>query len=265
MLALVDSNCHLDFPEFDADRSQVIARSRAAGVVHFLISGTEPGQWQRAQTLCRDIDACFYAVGLHPWWLEVYVDGLRDSGNPSAMLEEKIAAYTNDPACVAIGECGLDRLRCEALEQQLFFLQLQVNLAIKLQCPLILHCVKAHSELLSVLKKYRPPCGGVVHGFSGSYEIAKQYMDLGFLLGIGGTITYPRAKKTRDAIKRMPMNALLLETDAPSMPLAGRQGQRNSPECIPYICAELASLKNLAPSDVAAATTKNFRRLFNLN
>src|SRR5690606_10932943 len=146
-------------------------------------------------------------------------------------------------SCVALGECGLDKLKEVNLEQQQRLFAMQVELASELELPLIIHCCKAHNEVIALLRRHRLPAGGVIHAFSGSTQIAETYVELGFRLGIGGTITYERARKTRQAVANVPLTALLLESDAPDMPLCGRQGERNSPQYLPDIAQVLAQLR----------------------
>jgi TatD DNase family protein len=146
------------------------------------------------------------------------------------------------------------------LQQQL--LAIHIEVANQLRKPLIIHCVRAHNELIALLKKNKAEVGGVIHAFSGSYEVAQQYVELGFYLGIGGTITYERAQKTRAAAAKIALEFLVLETDAPDMPLQGKQGQRNSPENIPQIARVLADLRGVTVDEIAAATNHNAMQLF---
>ena len=166
---------------------------------------------------------------------------------------------------VAVGECGLDGSIDASIESQLPILQWQVELACEQQLPLVLHGHRAHNPLLQLLSRSKPKAGGVIHGFSGSYELAQQYWRLGFYIGVGGTITYERAAKTRAAVARMPLESLVLETDAPDMPLQGFQGQPNSPLRLAQVAATLAELKNTPVDDIRQATEQNTRRLFHLN
>ena len=146
-------------------------------------------------------------------------------------------------------------LQCQSL-------QVHAEIACGLNKPLIIHSVKTHAEVLATLRPLRGKLTGVVHGFSGSYEIAQEYIRLGLAIGVGGTITYKRAQKTRDAVSRLPMDALLLETDSPDMPLAGKQGQPNLPIFLPEVATRLAELRGESIDEIARATTANSRRLF---
>lgn len=256
-LELIDSHCHFDFSAFDSDREQVWEQCQQLGTQRLLIPGVSPEQWAHARKLCQDNDGLVYAAGLHPWWLEkVTLD--------AQALSEAIRAELKQPSCHAIGECGLDALQDMPVEQQLPLLEVQLQLAAELQVPIIIHCVRAHNPMIRALKQHQFAAGGVIHAYSGSYEQAMQYWQMGFYLGVGGTITYERAKKTRDAVSRLPLDALLLESDAPDMPLEGHQGERNTPAAITDVAQMLADLRGEAVTRVAQQTSANARRLFRL-
>ena len=271
-----DSHCHFDFSDFDADRAALWQACNQQGVRGLLIPGVAPDQWQTAAQLCMQYSGLCYAAGIHPHWIE-QLQWLQKS--PDGLLPqstcEKIMALIGDEItranapvaahCVAVGECGLDTRIATPLALQQQLLCTHIDIANQRQKPLIVHCVKAHNELIALLKKHRVDCGGVIHAFAGSYETARQYIDLGFYLGVGGIITYARANKTRTAIKQIPLEFLLLETDAPDMPLQGKQGQRNSPEYIPRIAQVLAELRGVDVAEIAAATWANTERLFHRN
>ena len=259
---MVDSHCHFDFPEFDHDRSEVLDACANLGVIKILVPGIEPAQWPRIRQLALEHSALDIAVGVHPWWVNA------DEGGEHAYLSalnEKLEAQKEFDDFIAVGECGLDRMRGDNFALQCEVLAMHLEFANASAKPVILHCVKAHAELIEALKKHRPRCGGVVHAFSGSYDIAKAYIDLGFMLGIGGTITYARAAKTRAAVAKVPLSSLLLETDAPSMPLSGFQGERNSPLSVVEVNRCLAALRDLSEQELAEQTTKNYDSLFNFS
>lgn len=252
----VDSHCHIDFAIFDHDRNALLARAYDQGVKQLLIPGVEPEQWQRASQMSAE-HGLFYSVGLHPWWIANNPEFLHDS-------LRVMRTHLLQPRCVAVGECGLDAFIDIPLALQIEYLNVQLALASELKLPVVIHCRKAHNELILQLKKHHL-VGGVIHGFSGSYQLAQTYWALGFYLGVGGAITYARANKTREAIRQMPIESLVLETDAPDMPLSGRQGQRNSPEYIPEIANILAEIRNESLGFVAAQTTANAQKLFKLD
>ena len=268
-----DSHCHFDFVEFDADRTALWRACNVQGITRLLMPGVAPEQWKIAAQLCAQNEGLCYAAGIHPHWIERQQWFQKNAmGLLTAPTQEKIAALIRDEIvqstngskdqCVAVGECGLDKLIATPIELQQQLLDIHIDIAKQLQKPLIIHCVRAHNELIVQLKKAKPDSGGVIHAFSGSYEVAQQYVDLGFYLGIGGTITYERAQKTRAAVTKIPLDYLLLETDAPDMPLHGKQGQRNSPETIPQVAQVLAELRGVTMQEIAAATSSNTMRLF---
>lgn len=248
-----DSHCHFDFSAFDSDRDAVWRECARQGVRGLLVPGVTARQWPVAAQLCHKLPGLVWAAGFHPWWL------------PDTGIEQSrrhLLAALDDTLCVAVGECGLDKIIDTSLARQMEFLHMQLEVASECNKPVIIHCRKAHHELLPLLKKHALPQGGVIHAFSGSPELASQYWSLGFYLGIGGTITYPRARKTRNAVCQLPLEALLLETDAPDMPLSGRQGQRNSPEYLPQVAEVLAQLRGETLARVAEQTRLNAARLF---
>lgn len=247
---LIDSHCHFDFQPLQT--AECWARCKAAGISGMIVPGVAVEQWQNAID-CTDLDAkIYFAAGIHPWWAE------KSDSDFQPLINETL----NHPKCVAIGECGLDGAIDFPLEQQLPVFKQHLLLAKETERPLIIHSVKAHNEVIRQLKAHKLPAGGVIHAFTGSYEIARTYWDMGFYLGIGGSITYPRARKTRDAVARMPMESLLLETDAPDMPINGRQGETNSPEFLMEIACELAELKKTSVGIIACTTRENTFRLF---
>ena len=147
---------------------------------------------------------------------------------------------------------------------QITILEKQLALASQYPLPVILHCRKAHNELLRIVKHFTLPRGGVWHAFSGSHQQAEQFIELGFKLGIGGVITYPRAEKTRKAVAKLPIESLLLETDGPTMPLFQRQGVRNEPAYIPEVLAELSVLRQMPPDVLGEAIERNVEKMFRI-
>lgn len=253
-IRFIDSHCHFDFHDFDVDRDACWQRCLKQGVQSLIIPGVEPDQWPRVARLCGENKGWRFAVGLHPWWINRVKFSITS-------LQNRLAFYVNTPGCTAIGECGLDANIDTPMRAQCDILELHLALAIEQQLPVIVHCVKAQNELLQCLKNFSG-VRGVIHAFSGSDELARQFWRRGFYLGVGGTITYPRAKKTRQAITAMPLESLLLETDAPDIPLLGRQGERNSPEFLPRVAEALARLKKIEVKEVARVTTANAATLF---
>ena len=267
-----DSHCHFDFSVFDADRQEVWQNTISNGVKSIFIPGVNVDQWRKAANIVSKLQAQnstqgFYGVGLHPWWFAEWLNAKSaslDSSLSEFSLELQNAAQAE--ACRAIGETGLDlalpRDKTVALETQLVIVKQHLNVANKLGLPIILHCRKAHNALLQLLDKTPVLAGGILHGFTGSAQLAVEYWRRGFCIGVGGSITYPRANKTREAIKALPNEALVLETDAPDMPLCGWQGERNSPEYLPLVAVALAELRNQPIEEVADYCYQNTCRVF---
>ncbi|MBY5992715.1 TatD family hydrolase [Ferrimonas balearica] len=250
MTGLIDSHCHLDLEAFDADRDQVVARARQAGVTALVVPAVNCTQWAALEALAGP--GVGVALGLHPCFD-------HQPGDLEALAERLERPH----ALVAIGECGLDAVAGRApMAEQLACCQAQLTLACQHKLPVILHVRKAHNELLGLLAHMTLPAGGVVHGFSGSLDLARQYLRHGLCLGVGGVITYERANKTRHTLAQVPIDALVLETDSPDMPLQGHQGQRNEPARLPQVLATLAELRGANPQALATQLTRNTQRLF---
>ena len=254
MLALIDTHCHLDVEEFDADRPAVLSRARAAGVVAQVVPAIHRSGWKFLLELCGAEPDLHPALGLHP----VYLAQHRDED--LAALAAAIAA--DRP--VAVGEIGLDWYVEELdREQQQRLFERQLAIARDADLPVILHVRRAHDVVLSTLKRLRVR-GGVAHAYSGSLEQARQYLDLGFRLGFGGMLTFERSTRLRRLARELPLEAIVLETDAPDLTVASHRGERNSPEYLPECLAALAEVRGEAPAAIAAQTTANARAAFAL-
>jgi TatD DNase family protein len=256
-MQLIDTHTHLDFPDFDADRDELLARSRAAGVERLVVLGVYRDNWQRLWDLVQHHQGLYAAFGLHPVYLQQHrpehLDQLRE-------WLQRLAGY---PRLCAVGEFGLDyyvESLDRAHQQQLF--EAQLDLAAEFELPVLLHVRRAHAATIATLKRYRLPRGGVIHAFAGSYEEAREYIRLGFRLGLGGAPTWPQALRLRKVIARLPLEAIVLETDAPDMAPAMHPGVRNSPEHLPDICAALAELCDVTPEELARASSRNAAELF---
>ncbi len=282
--SLVDSHCHFDFEVFDAERTALWELCRHRKIHRLLIPGTHPEQWSKADAISQRHPGIEMAVGIHPWWVQQVFDiiskdklsksslhtgdlpkdrAFEATGLPAdqlALLQE----YLKKPQCIAIGECGLDKQIEASMTLQTAFFEQQVQLATELKLPIIIHVRNTHNETIKILSHYRPAAGGVIHGFTGSLELAKQYWALGFYLGVGGSITYSRANKTRNTIASMPLESLLLETDAPDMPLCGYQGEPNNPLHLINVVYALAKLRSEHIEKITQTTTENYVRLFRL-
>ncbi|MBV7299002.1 TatD family hydrolase [Enterovibrio paralichthyis] len=253
---MIDTHCHFDFPPFDQSPEDWLSPSHDAGVHHLIVPAVSRQNWQRVDDLSQRFSSIYFAAGLHPVWLSEH------QNEDIAKLDAWLA--TSPKGCVAIGECGLDfAIENPQQERQLHLLREQLALAVKYKLPVILHCRKAHNELLQVLNDF-PAVRGVLHAFSGSEQMGLNYIKRGFMLGIGGTITYPRANKTRNAVSALPLAAMVLETDAPDMPVSGFQGQPNSPEKLPLIAKALSELKGVTVEEIIHSTSQNAANCFAL-
>jgi len=233
-LQFIDSHCHLDFSEFDTNRESLINACVAKGINQFIVPGISLAQSQKLLEFKATYPQVSIAAGLHPYFL---------AQHQQSHLESLYNfAKTNKAQLVAIGECGLDR-SIENLEKQTFLFEQQIALANELELPLIVHHRQSHDLIAQSFKRCRPKNGGVIHAFSGSIQQAQYYIKMDFKLGVGGVITYERAAKTRAVVAKLELQHLVLETDSPSMPLNGYQGEINTPLHIPKVFDALYALK----------------------
>lgn len=251
---LVDSHCHLDAAAFDADREAVIQRAREAGVRRQVVPAVTAARWPGLRAVCREASGLFPAYGLHPMFM---------AEHQRPHLAE-LEAWVERESPVAIGECGLDFfIEDPDRDAQAFYFDAQLRLARDTGLPVIVHARKAVDEVLAAIRRLGP-LQGVVHSFSGSEEQARRLFDLGFLVGLGGPVTHERARRLRRLAAAIPIDGLLLETDAPDQPDAGIKGQRNEPARLPRVLDCIAELRDVPRDEIAAATTRNAERLFRL-
>ena len=231
-----------------------MARARARGVEAMVVPAISARYWNRLGDVASCTQGLHPAYGMHPMFMHEHADGDLDA----------LHSFLGENQAVAIGECGLDfhRGRDNAAEQTRL-LEAQLDIARNHDLPVILHARKALQEVMQCLKKVSG-LRGVVHSFSGSPEQARQLWDLGFHMGIGGVVTYPRAKRLRRIVADMPIEWLLLETDSPDQPLCGHQGKRNEPAQLPEVLACIAEIRQQEPEILAAQTVNNTRALFKL-
>ncbi len=246
---LVDTHCHLDAAEFDADRPAVHAAARAAGVGVMVVPGVAAAAFPAVRDCCARYAGCLPAYGIHP----LYVDGARPED--LALLRAWLAA--EQP--VAVGEIGLDGYVADAdpARQEWFFVE-QLKIAREFGLPVILHVRRAIDSILKHLRRIRVP-GGIAHAFNGSRQQAEEFIKLGFVLGFGGAMTYSGSTRIRSLAAELPLEHIVLETDAPDIPPAWLDRGRNAPGELPRIAAVLAELRGVPVADVAAATTLTAR------
>ena len=263
MHSWIDTHCHLDAAEFDADRDAVRAAARAAGVGHIVIPAVHRAHWREVIALAhRHGDS--YALGIHPLCTPNAQEG------DIAVLRELLVEVQDDPHLVAVGEIGLDFFvpGLDA-ERQIWFYEQQIQLAREFGLPVILHVRKSSDRLLKTLRA-KPVVGGIAHAFNGSLQQAQAFIDLGFKLGFGGAVTYDRALKLRELAATLPLESIVMETDAPDIPphwlyttaearAAGQPQGRNSPAELPRIAQEVAQLRGISADALAQASSNNAR------
>jgi TatD DNase family protein len=249
---LFDSHCHLDVDAFDPDRDAVIERARKAGVHHLLVPAIDAAHWPGIRDLCAGEPGMVPAYGLHPL--------LLDEHRPEHL--DQLAQWLADQPHAAIGECGLDYYvdGLDADTQRHYF-QAQLDLARQFDRPLVVHARRAVEEVTLALRR-TGGLRGVVHSYAGSEEQARQLFELGFCLGFGGPVTYDRARRIRRVVASMPIEFLLLETDAPDQPNACHRGERNEPARMVEVLKTIAALRNTSEEAIAEATTANAIRVF---
>ncbi|MCG6657073.1 TatD family hydrolase [Halomonas campisalis] len=256
---LIDAHCHLDFPDFDADREAVFARAHSAGVRHFVVPGTTRARWPDVLALGErdDVSVC---LGLHPYFMDSHVESDLDA--LARALEAHAGGVT--PRIVAVGECGIDARFEESLEAQWRYFDAQLRLAKAQRLPVVIHCVRANDRVAKRLRQLDLPAGGLIHAFAGSPEQASRFLDLGFVVGLGGAATFERAQRLRRTVVALPDDGYVLETDSPDMPLAGHQGERNEPARVAEVARAVAALRGQPAEAVATQSTATARRLFGL-
>lgn len=258
VVGLCDSHCHLDFEQFDSIRDQVLLESYRVGVRDIVIPGVEARYWKRLNQLCinpsqHDFPRLWASLGLHPCFIDKHqLDDL-------VLLEQQLTQEkANKGRVVAIGEIGLDFWMPNGdRASQLVLFGEQLMLAQQFDLPVLLHARKSHDQVLKQLRRIKLKRGGIVHAFSGSPQQAEQYVALGFKLGVGGAVTYPRATKLRSTIKLMGAEHWVLETDAPDMPLHGLQGRINRPDNLPVILQALTGIFELSEQQLLVQLRQN--------
>lgn len=250
---IIDAHCHLDFEVFDEDRDVVMQRAAMAGVEHIIVPGVRAEHWNRIADLCEQqgLHACY---GLHPYYVEQHKN--------SDLL--KLDYQLTNQDCVALGECGLDFRAGQADKQlQLKFFTAQLDIAQDHNKAVVIHSVRATEDVIRVLKTY-PKLIGMVHSYSGSIEQARQLIDMGFYISLGGSITYPEAKKARALVAKIPLTGLLIETDAPDQADVRHKNERNEPAHLRNVLNCIAELRTETVEAIARQTYNNSQQLFKI-
>ncbi|MBI4187763.1 MAG: TatD family hydrolase [Chloroflexi bacterium] len=257
-LSIVDTHAHLDMSAFDKDRPEVIARALKAGVATIITVGTSLESSQKAIELAGKYPEILPTAGIHP----------HDVAGVDKTHIARLAEIASHPRVVAIGEIGLDFYRnCSPREEQLQALRWQLDLAVKLELPVIIHCRQAEKDILELLHdwvsaRHGGESPGVIHCFNGNSDTARQYLDMGFYLSLGAYIGYPTSQSRHHFIREIPTDRLLVETDCPFLPPPSHRGQRNEPSYTIITVETLAQIRGESPEIVARNTTQNAQRLF---
>jgi len=254
---LIDSHAHIDFPQFAEDREVMLERARAAGVGTLLAIGTGPGpeKLDAAIPYAEQHDWIYTSVGIHP----------HEAKEVTQQHLDQLAALAQHPKVIAWGEIGLDYFYDHSpRDTQAKVFRDQMALAHAAKLPIIIHCRDAWPDTLDMIEReWRPTgLGGILHCFTSTLDDAKRGMDMGFLISFAGNSTYPKTQNLRDVAKTLPLENILIETDSPYLAPLPYRGKRNEPAYVAEVARTLASVRDLAPDEVAAATAENFRRFF---
>ncbi len=256
-MRLIDSHCHLNLSDFDKDVAAAVERAQAAGVEKMVVVGTDLSDSIRALELAHQFSSLFATVGIHP----------HNVGSESNTAYERLKIMARDNRVAAYGEIGLDFYRDHSprpVQRREFARQL--NLAAELQLPVIIHDREAHREVYDIIRTEKGYLyGGVIHCFSADYTWARRFVDLGFVISIPGTVTFPRSQMQQEVVVKLNLDDLLIETDSPFLTPVPYRGRRNEPAHVQYVAREIAALRKLDPETVAAATSQNCERVFNLS
>lgn len=253
-MEMIDVHAHLTNEGFD-DVAEVVFRAEEKGVKTIVCSAYDLFSSKQAIKLSKEFDNIFSNVGIHP-------ENVDEFDEKSLLEIEKLA---KDDKCVAIGEIGLDyHYVSDNKEKQKQALIAQIELANKLNKPVVIHSRDAMGDMIELLKAHKPKCPSLLHCYSGSYESAEILMELGFSFSFGGVVTFSNAKSVVEVVKKLPIDKILLETDCPYMTPVPFRGQRNEPKNVVYIADMISKIKNISIEDVAKITTQNAKGLFKI-
>jgi TatD DNase family protein len=253
---LFDTHCHIDDEAYQDDREAMIDRAFATGMQYMVCPGVTVESSRQAIALAHRYEQVYAAVGIHP------EDGATATKEGFDQLELWLK---NEPKIVAVGEIGLDYYWPEpSREIQHSILQRQLAMAKQFNKPIIIHDRDAHGDILQTLKDYGQGLGGIIHCYSGSYEMAKELLKLGYYLGFGGTLVFPKSKKQKEMITRLPMERIVIETDSPYLTPPPYRGKRNEPAYVRYVAEEIARLRGMSVEEVQHITLENGKTVFGI-
>ncbi|VAW55886.1 Uncharacterized metal-dependent hydrolase YcfH [hydrothermal vent metagenome] len=251
---IIDSHCHLDFDDFNHDRKDVLQRAKLNGIEKIIIPGVMQSTWLKIASCCEQFTMLYPCYGLHPYFIDAHqTQHLND-----------LRHWIDKKKPIAVGECGLDfYLKNLNKNTQIFYFEQQLDIALTFNLPVIIHARKSTEAVIKAIKK-RPGLRGMIHSYSGSYEQALQLINLEFYLSFGGPITYKKSTRLRKLVQQLPLDFILVETDAPDQPVANAMSKRNEPACILDVIKSLAELHNTSIENISNITTNNTNTLFQL-
>ena len=253
---MVDSHAHLDFSDYDKDREEVLRRAEEHGIQLIINGGFDLASSKKAVQLAGQYPLVYAAVGIHP----------HDAAKASSGYLHELEELARHPKVIALGEMGLDfyRDRSPRPVQRIVFRR-QLQLARKLNLPVIVHTRNAHDEVLKILEDDGlPAAGGVIHCFSGDLELAKKFLKLDLYLSIAGPVTYPKNSQLSEVAAALPLEKLLIETDAPFLPPGPLRGKRNEPAFVTFVAEKVAALRGISPARLGHECLQNARRHFSI-
>ncbi|AKL97441.1 TatD family hydrolase [Endomicrobium proavitum] len=251
---IIDTHAHLTDSKFNQDREFVLQRAKAAGVSYIFEIACETGEWDAALEFSKR-DNIYASFGIHP----------QEAQNVSEKDFKKLEELLKNPKAIAVGEAGLDyhyETESKQLQKEVFIKQ--IDIAIKHNKPLIIHCREAFDDIINILKAYKTLPKGVVHYFTGAAQEAKFFTDRGFLLGVDGPVTYPKNETLRQVVAETDISKLLIETDCPYLSAQNYRGQRNEPAYVIETLKAIAAIKRISYEEAAKITTDNAKKLFNI-
>jgi TatD DNase family protein len=251
---LIDSHCHFDDRSFDPDREDAWQRAREAGVVAQVIPSVTAANWPRVKQTCRDYHSLFPAYGLHPMFCHQHTD---------ADLQT-LREWIEQEQPVAVGECGLDfYIQDPDKQRQLELFEAQLDIANEFNLAVIIHARKAVEQVINCLRNHSG-LRGVLHSYSGSLQQAERLIEMGFLMSFGGPVTYPQANRLHQLVAELPLESIMLESDAPDQPDSQHQGQRNEPSYLPLILQQISEIRGQSSDIISAQTSANALKLFGI-
>ncbi len=250
---IFDTHSHYDDGRFDGDREELISSLKSSGVKTVVSCGCDIDTTQFNFDLAQEYDFIYFAAGFHP-------ENLEGAGLDELSLIEKFA---KNKKCVAIGEIGLDYYWMSSTKEvQREFFRAQIELAKKMNLPVIVHDREAHGDTLDILRETKPK--GVLHCFSGSKEMAREIINLGMYIGLNGVVTFPNARKSLEVVKEIPLERLVLETDCPYLAPTPVRGKRNDSSCIPYVAEKIGDVLGMSAQEILDITCENAERLYDI-